>query len=512
MRPLTIPLSIAATLAMAAPAGAAPQPVDLELIGRTAPLGEARAEIADFHKASKRLFSTNSDQMQVNVDDLTDPTAPVALPPIDTSSYGGGSPTSVAVTKACGGRVAVAIPGPTEVSPGTVEFFTPTGTHIESAPAGVLPDMLTFAPDGRTLLVANEAQPATDGSFDPKGSVTRIQIGNCAKPAFVTQIPLTNVLLDPFVRIFDGVAPAKDLEPEYITVAPNGTTAYVSMQENNAIGVLDIAKGKFTAIKGMGYKDWGATPLDPVDRGGIALGTFPGLKGMYMPDAIAAYEVGGETYIATANEGDAREYDFLAEEVRVSSSSVVLDPTAFPNAATLKGASVLGRLNITNTMGDTDDDGDYDELYTFGGRSMSILDASGSLAWDSGSFLEQWTAANDAANFNKSNAAGSPVDDRSDNKGPEPEGVATGIVAGRPYAFLANERNGGLFAFDLQDTPGQGSFAGHINTREDDLGPEGVRFLSGQSSPTGKPVVVVTNEISGTVALYSVKKAAPAAT
>jgi DNA-binding beta-propeller fold protein YncE len=503
----TIPLSIAAALALAAPASAAVQPLELELVGRTSALGEAGAEIADYHKATKRLFSTNSAGKQLNVHDLTDPAAPTALPPIDTSAYGGGEPTSVAVTNTCGGRLAVAVPAATKTDPGTIEFFTPSGTHIESVPAGALPDMLAFDPTGRTLLVANEGEPADDGSVDPRGSLTRVQIGNCSKPAYVTQIPLTNAPVDSAVRLFPGVATARDLEPEYVTFAPDGATAYVSMQENNAIGVVDVARARVTAIKGMGYKDWGATPLDPSDRdGGINLRTFPNLYGMYQPDAIAAYEVGGQTYVATANEGDTRAYSFFNEEVRVGSSSVVLDPVAFPNAAALKGNSQLGRLVVSKWMGDEDNDGDYDKLYTFGGRSMGIVDASGSLQWDSGSFLEQWMATNDPGNFNKDHALTSPIDDRSDNKGPEPEGVATGKVGGRPYAFLANERDGGIFAFDLQDSPGQAAFAGYINTRPDDRGPEGVRFLPGTSSPTGKPALLVTSEISGTVALFSVKK------
>lgn len=508
MRPFTIPLSIATALTIAAPAGAAVQPVDIDLVGRTSALGEARAEIADYHKPTKRLFTTNSDQQQINVHDLTDPSSPAALAPIDISPYGGGSPTSVAVTRACGGRIAVAVPGATKTAPGTVEFFTVGGTHLESAPAGALPDMLTWDSLGRTLLVANEGEPADDGSVDPKGSVTRIMLGNCNKPVFTTQVVLNSPPIDPAVRIFPGVTPSRDLEPEYVTFSPDGKTAYVSMQENNAVGILDVPKGRFTAIKGLGYKDHGLAQnaLDPSDRDGINIRSFPNLFGMYQPDAIKAYEVGGQTYIATANEGDARDYGFFSEERRVSSSSVVLDPTVFPNAATLKGNNELGRLNITTTMGDTDNDGDYDALYTYGGRSMSILNAAGSMVSDTGSFLETWTAANDAANFNKSNSLTSPIDDRSDNKGPEPEGVDAGRVGGRMYTFLANERTGGIFAFDVQDVPGQAQLAGHINTRPDDLGPEGVRFLSPQNSPTGKPALLVTNEITGTVAIYSVKK------
>ena len=219
---------------------------------------------------------------------------------------------------------------------------------------------------------------------------------------------------------------------------------------------------------------------------------------MYQPDAIAAYQTGPFTWIATANEGDAQVDG--SEEDRVE--DLVLDPGAFPAGA--QDEANLGRLTVTNRQGDTDGDGDFDRLFAFGGRSMSVLDPLGGIASDTGDELERLTAQLDPGNFNKDNEP-SVIDNRSDNKGPEPEGLDVGRVGARQYAFLAAERSGGIFAFDLSHRPGRASFAGYLNTRDADLGPEGVRFVPASDSPTRRPLLLVTNEISGTIALIGVE-------
>jgi hypothetical protein len=154
-------------------------------------------------------------------------------------------------------------------------------------------------------------------------------------------------------------------------------------------------------------------------------------------------------------------------------------------------------------MGDADGDGDFDRLFPFGGRSMSILGPLGGLVYNTGSELERISAAEEPAIFNASNEEPPVFDDRSDSKGPEPEGVDVGEVGRRTYAFLASERQGGLYAYELRGA--NASFAAYVNTRPDDLGPEGVRFVSRQDSPTGRALLLVTNEISGTIAAIDVR-------
>ncbi|MGA1213346.1 MAG: choice-of-anchor I domain-containing protein, partial [Solirubrobacterales bacterium] len=221
-------------------------------------------------------------------------------------------------------------------------------------------------------------------------------------------------------------------------------------------------------------------------------------------EARAGVETTEETtdfYVATANEGDSRDWPFYSEESRAK--DLDLDPAVF--SPTAGDDAELGRLTVTTTLGDRDNDGLYEALYAFGGRSMSLLDADARMVFDTGDQLEQLSISLDPGSFNKDNDS-SNIDNRSDNKGPEPEAVATGEVGDTTYAFLAAERSGMIYAFDVSSTPGEALFAGWINSREDDLGPEGMVFLSSSESPNGSPMLLVTYEITGTVGLYSLSQ------
>ena len=421
------------------------------------------------------------------------------------------------------GLVAVAVEGPTPQDLGTVQFFDTDGARLGEVRAGALPDMLTFTQDGDYLLVANEGEPEpTLGVVDPEGSVTVIDMRGGLDDLVVRQAGFQGVPLRGPVRLVTpGTTAPHDLEPEYITTA--GNTAYVAIQEGNAVGLLDIPSGRFEVVRSLGFKDWSESELDTSneDDGGILRRSWDNLYGMYQPDAIASYRLkvtkkecrkgkgkrrcktkrSNKTFVATANEGDVRDWDFFSEELEVQDA--LLDPTAFPAG---EGAPEnLGELKVTSTQGDTDGDGDFDRLFAFGGRSMSILDDHGRVGYDTGGELEELSETLDAGNFNKSNSLGSPVDNRSDDKGPEPEALTIGRVGGRQYAFVGAERSGGLFAYDLEAAKGEARFAdGYLNTREDDLGPEGALFISAADSPTGEPLVLITYEISSTVTAYEV--------
>jgi hypothetical protein len=234
-----------------------------------------------------------------------------------------------------------------------------------------------------------------------------------------------------------------------------------------------------------------------------------------MPDTIASYKIGDETFLLTANEGDVREYETFAEAVRVGSGSVVLDPVKFPNASVLKNNANLGRLNITSTLGRNPVTGFYEELYAFGARSFTIRKATGELVFDSGDDFEWITAAAYPMNFNASNT-NNDFDNRSDDKGPEPEGLVIGKVFGRDYAFIGLERIGGIMIYDISD-PYAPEFIDYINRRDfsrpadasevSDLGPEGLLFIKAEDSPIGAPLLVVGNEISGTTTVYEIQRA-----
>lgn len=225
------------------------------------------------------------------------------------------------------------------------------------------------------------------------------------------------------------------------------------------------------------------------------------LMGMYQPDAISSFTANGETYYITANEGDARDWLGYSEEARLGDASYVLDPAVFPNAATLKQNINLGRMTVTRATGNTDGDAEFEQLHVLGARSFSIWNASGQLVFDSGDELEQITASLSAASFNSDGTAAS-FDTRSDNKGPEIEAITIGMINGVPYAFVGSERTGDIFVYDVSN-PAKPVFKQYINTPED-LGVEGLAFVSAANSPTGKPLLISSAEVSRTVTVYEV--------
>jgi hypothetical protein len=289
----------------------------------------------------------------------------------------------------------------------------------------------------------------------------------------------------------------------------------VTLQENNALAVVDVRKAKVTALVALGTKDHDtvANAFDASNRDdAINILPWP-VVGMYQPDAIASYRARGKTYLVTANEGDARDYDAFSEEERVA--DLVLDPTAYPNAQELQLDENLGRLNSTTATGDTDGDGDIDLIHAYGARSFSIWSAEGELVYDSGSDFERITADLIPDDFNSTNDENGSFDNRSDDKGPEPEAVAVGRVFGRSFAFIGLERVGGIMVYDVSN-PVAPRFVQYINNRDfagdaaagtaGDLGPEGVLFIPRSKSPIKAPLLVVTNEISGTTTLYAVRR------
>lgn len=302
---------------------------------------------------------------------------------------------------------------------------------------------------------------------------------------------------------------------EGLTVLGDGRLAVVNDNDFTVAQItVDYKKGTFTRNYVPEAETLGIITVPGFDASdkddNIDIKPWP-VRGLYEPDAIAAYNSRGQTYLVTANEGDARDWPGFAEEARIK--SLTLDGTVFPDAQALQTDENLGRLNVTRTLGDADGDGVYDALYTLGGRSFSIWTANGSLVFDSDADLERVTAAADGEHFNASNDNNN-FDDRSDNKGPEPEGLTLGSVRGRQYAFVGLERTGGIAAYDVTN-PHSPVFVDYVNNRDfaadvktpaaKDLGPEGVLFIPAASSPTGKPLLAVSNEISGTVTTYSLE-------
>jgi hypothetical protein len=308
------------------------------------------------------------------------------------------------------------------------------------------------------------------------------------------------------------------LEPEYITVysagnGPKKWRAAVTLQENNAIATINVAKAKVIDIVGLGFKDHSEAKnaLDASNKdSAIRIKQWP-VYGMYQPDSIASYTVGNRVYLVTANEGDSRDYSGFSEETRVK--DVTLDSDSFPNALSLQDEANLGRLKITTTRGDFDHDGDFDALFSYGARSFSIWTKSGKLVYDSGSDVGHITASQLPENFNSDDEENSSFDDRSDDKGAEVEGIAVGEVNRRVYSFAGLERTGGIVVYDITN-PKNPFFIQYINTRDfdvvagpgsgGDLSPEGLAFISAADSPNANPLLVVSYEVSGSTTIFQI--------
>jgi len=472
------------------------------------------AEIPAYDPSSRRLFLTGPNN-RLDIADISNPASPITLSSLDLSSYGAGV-NSVAIKN---GIVALAMEANPITNNGSVVFFDTNGVFQSQVTVGALPDMLTFTPDGNRVLVANEGEPAN--GVNPDGSVSIIDLSAGVLNPTVNTATFTsfngqeNTFRSQGVRIFPGQTVSQDVEPEYITVSDDGTTAWVSLQENNAIAIVNIVNAQVTSILPLGAKDFNApgNGLDPSDRDGVVFGgaaNSPAVRinnwpvfGLYQPDTIATVTIAGQTYLITANEGDTRN-----EAGRVS--TLTLDPNAFPNAAQLQLAQNLGRLDVSSIDG-LNGQGQYSQLFAYGGRSFSIWNVTNGLSqvFDSGDDFEQILAAFSATPLTASifNSDGTPssFDSRSDNRGPEPEGLAVGTVGNRLYSFVGIERAGGFMVYDITN-PSNPLLTNYINDWQlGDRSPEGLLFIPAADSPNGTPLLIVANEVSRNVAIYSVK-------
>ncbi len=520
--------------------------------------GAARAEIVAYNRATGRLLVGNGDERCVVELDLRTGR--------ETGRYQVaklGSPTSVA---ASGGLVAIAVAAPCKTDPGHVALFASQHRQpLAVVPVGALPDMVTFTPDGRYVLVACEGEPSDDYEIDPEGSVAIIDVtpvwgagdqgtltpalpqrererdqgtltpgpspagrgevvvARVADFSAFTTPAMRDELRGKTVRLTapnrhapDGQATvAQDLEPEYIAVAPDGRTAWVTLQENNALAVVDIAAARVTHLIGLGLKDFSqpgggmdASDCDSLGddpRYGIHIRPWP-VWGMYQPDSIAAYEADGRVYLVTANEGDHRQYAGFSDVARVG--ELKLDESLLAADPRLQAADRLGRLKVSRMDGDDDGDGDYDRLLVFGGRSVGIWTAEGWPVYDSGDQLEHYIAAHMPDRFNAGGDSREAIEPRSPEKGPEPEGVVVGRVGEAVYAFVGLERTSAVAVFDVTDP-----FAARLVdvVRLDRVGPvpniapEGLALIPADENPLGEPLLAVACEVSGTTVLFRLR-------
>lgn len=558
--------------------------IALSFLGRheTGVFDESAAEIVDYDPATRQVFVVNANSGLVDVIDISSPSTPTLVTEIDVAAdiaaSNANAPALGAVNSVAfsGSSFAAAIEADNKQEDGYIAFYQTDGTFLSAVEVGALPDMVAYSPDGNTVLVANEGEPNGDYSVDPEGSVSIIDVSggeSAVTAANVTTLSFGDFNTGGSKSLGEGVrvsakaaSVAQDLEPEYIAFSVDGATAYVMMQENNALGVIDVAGAEVAAILGLGFKDHGllGNELDASNRdGGTNIRSWP-LRGLFMPDGFDSYQYAGTTYLVTANEGDAREYlteaadesacaaqggfDFddgdcfhYLDEIRAGDlldMGATLDLpnlTRFaPDAETLLQNENLGRIKIvvdqgvsgctTNSIATTGQPGPgcvYEALYSYGARSFSIWNGStGALVFDSGNDFEMMTAQRLGEGFNASNDD-NQGDDRSDDKGPEPEAVEIAVLDGKTYAFIALERVGGIMVYDISN-PEAAEFVQYLTTRDfsvdigelvdsgdfsavGDLGPESIRFIAAENSPSGEALIVVGNEVSGTTALFSIR-------
>ena len=496
---------------------------------------ESAYEIVDFDPFTHRLFVTAPFTNEIDVLDINNPESPLLEFSILINSV-----RKVNSVAAANGIVAVAASNRVRGQNGFVVFLEATrGTELNRVQVGVQPNMVTFSPDGTKLLTANEGEPLEEYTIDPLGSISIVDLssGSLDDVDQLTQDQVTTINFTSFnsskdilqergIRIFGQVnnsdgeflrpsTVAEDLEPEHIAVTPDSRLAYVTMQENNAAAIMDLATMELKELFSLGFKDHSVEGqgFDASDRdGAVNIKTWP-VMGMYQPDAIAAYETLGWTYIVGASEGTHRRG---IESARVA--HVDLDSASYPNAETLQADENLGRLQASAVTGDFDGDGDIDQIFSYGARSFSIWDEFGKIVFDSGDDFERITAEVLGENFNSDSSRNDSFDDRSDDQGPEPQSLAIGKIDNRIYAFIGLERVGGIMMYDIT-SPHSAFFVQYLNTRDftsedifqaGDVKVEGLTFIAAEQSPSGEPLLAMAHEVSSTITVHTVRVAAPA--
>jgi len=493
--------------------------------------GFSAGEIVAFDAGTDRLFvtSSGSNVYRVNIFGLSDPTTPSALGSVDFSTTFGlatamSGLSSVAVDPLGRFGVATLIPAANTTTLGKVGFFNlATGAPIGTADVGYHPDSVSFSSDGSRLVIVNEGEFNPASSTNAPGSISVFNVaginsgnlntlssltavtkdfsaGNLASGVSIANLRNSNLTAVGTTGTFIGSVPARGtatpevIEPEYASIV--GDKVYVSLQDNNALATYDLTTNTWVEVKDLGNR---TITADLTDQGATTISVTQTVKAMPMPDTVATYVVGGKTYVVTANEGDARVDDRdvsrLGDIAGGDSMNPILD-ASFPTTQTgVRASADLGRLNVSRIDGDTNADGKIDEAVTIGTRDFGIYEqTAGGLVevYKSGAFFEQYIRDNDVAGW---------VDSRSDDKGPEPEGLTLGVIDGRTYLFIGMERTAHIFQFDVTD-PLSPVFVDSFRVADganSPLRPEGFNFISAANSPTGVPLLVVGFEGDGTV-------------
>lgn len=493
------------------------------------------AEIGVYDAATGKYFVTDGGDglfsTVIGADAKFSPTTAIPF----TSPFSGGinidAVSSVAIDPLGRGfGVATLIPNERTVLGKIVAFDTTTNAILGTFQTGWHPDNVVFSPDGSKILIANEGDWEADEDEDGTGYLGTNAAGTPGAISIfdVTAIPntpistdfagLTGSVFDFSASNLSGTASlvgirdfAPDgpsgtnqpgdsvninrIEPEYIAVSPDSTKAFVSLQNNNAVGVFDLTTNKWIDIQDLGTI---TQTVDASDKDGILIDDT--LKGLPMPDTLQSFtDTSGNLFYVTVNEGDGALTDFERAKDLGNTDGVFgnIDPTV---AAGLDLTDTgLGRLGVSWVDGDTDGDGDLDELIMAGTRSVTVWDEDGNVVYDTGSMFEENLRDNFPSEWQEG---------RSDNKGPEPEALALGMIDGDLYAFVGNERTSEIVVLKLLED-GDASFDGDEPILVDTLfapgltRPESLVFIDAADSPSGKWILLATYEDDAGIASFS---------
>lgn len=458
------------------------------------------------------------------------------------STFGGAaniSSISSVLADSRGFGVASIIPtGKTSTDLGRIAIFnSSTGSILKTLDVGYHPDSVTITPDGSKLIITNEGEfvsTAAEATFARPGSISVVDLSGVTSVDNVSNLTSSNVATYDFsaANLATGVsltgirdntfaannsgttALMANIEPEYTTAS--NTKAFLTLQENNAIATFDFATGKFEKISSLGTI---TQTIDASDRDGAGNGKSVNIndvvKGLPMPDTITQFSRGGSTFLVTVNEGDARPDDV---DIARANTAGLVDTTDGGSGDLYYAGDVgntgIGRLNILKDMGNLDGDAGIEDPTMMGTRSFSIWNASTQeRVFDSASMIEQYVAANDPTTFNMNDGLTTKYDERSDDKGPEPEALAFGSIDGRDYVFVGAERQNGIFQFDITNL-GNVTITNYFNTATSSadsggafISPESIAFLDAASNPTGQNLLIVGYEgtgSNGSIAVFSV--------
>lgn len=346
-------------------------------------------------------------------------------------------------------------------------YRIPDGQELTSALAGIQPDSVAISGNGRYAVVANEAEGAGTGNNGGEGSLTLVSLSNfnpkSPSALQVLQIPLLSAAgiagfstnrTDDIAKLAITNLPGT-LEPESVAFSGDNRYAYVTLQENNGVVVLNL-KTKVLQYFGLGQT---AHDADLITTGGYVPVTNA-LTAFREPDGIALFKKGGD------EDDDDNDKNSGRRGARDADSDDEDDDDGIEFFVTADEGDTANAAGASGPRG---------------GRTVSVFNAkTGAFVGDTGAQLDAAAAL-----------AGVYPDSRSNRGGSEPEVLDVTKRKGRILVAVGLERAASVALIDVTN-PATPTVIGLAPTGNN---PEGVKFFRNK----GNLYVLTANEGSGTV-------------